>query len=203
MEILWRIQDNLLQGGWVMIPLAAVSLAMWAMIVDRLLLYGELTRRDLDLDEARAALSAGEMPDSRGLHARLVGLFLHSRGERRRGDPALLRACADELRRGYEGRLTLIEVLAAMSPLLGLLGTVLGMIETFDVISLHGTGNPRAMASGISVALITTQAGLLVAIPGMFAAGRLRRMAGNRTLRLEAAVTALGRELWIQREASS
>ena len=51
------------------------------------------------------------------------------------------------------------------------------------------------MASGISVALITTHTGLLVAIPGLFAAGRLRRMASNRNLQLEETVVALGREL--------
>jgi biopolymer transport protein ExbB len=193
--MVWRILDHLLQGGWVMLPLAAVSVAMWALIVDRFLLYRELGRRDLDLAEAGAALRRGEAPDGRGLRARLVAGYLAWRGTGGGGGPSLLRASADELRREYEGGVTLIEVLAAMSPLLGLLGTVLGMIETFDVISVFGTGNPRAMASGISVALITTQTGLLVAIPGLFAAGRLRRMATHRNLQLEETVVALGREL--------
>ena len=58
-------------------------------------------------------------------------------------------------------------VLAAAAPLLGLLGTVTGMVETFRVIGLYGMGNAQAMASGIKAALITTQAGLLVAIPGL------------------------------------
>jgi len=75
------------------------------------------------------------------------------------------------------------------------LGTVLGMIETFQIISLFGTGNPRAMASGISVAMITTQMGLLVAVPGLFMAGRLRRMAGNRNIFLQEAVVVIEREL--------
>jgi biopolymer transport protein ExbB len=58
-----------------------------------------------------------------------------------------------------------------------LLGTVLGMIETFEVIALFGTGNAKAMAGGISVALVTTQAGLLVAVPGLLVSAALARRA--------------------------
>ncbi len=63
------------------------------------------------------------------------------------------------------GGLPTIAVLAAVSPLLGLLGTVTGMIETFQSITLFGTGDPKLMSGGISEALITTQLGLAVAIP--------------------------------------
>ncbi len=55
----------------------------------------------------------------------------------------------------------------AVAPLLGLLGTVVGMVETFEVINLFGIGNPHLMAQGISVALLTTQAGLIVAFPAL------------------------------------
>lgn len=58
-----------------------------------------------------------------------------------------------------------LAVLAAVSPLLGLLGTVTGMIETFQSITLFGTGDPKLMSGGISQALVTTQLGLAVAIP--------------------------------------
>lgn len=61
--------------------------------------------------------------------------------------------------------LTTLTVFAAVAPLLGLLGTVTGMIETFQSISLFGTGDPKLMSGGISQALITTQLGLMVAIP--------------------------------------
>lgn len=61
--------------------------------------------------------------------------------------------------------LTTLTVFAAVTPLLGLLGTVIGMIETFQSISLFGTGDPKLMAGGISYALVTTQLGLAVAIP--------------------------------------
>lgn len=63
--------------------------------------------------------------------------------------------------------LNTLGTIASVSPLLGLLGTVFGMIEVFNDIVLQGTGNPGALAGGISVALITTAAGLCVAIPAM------------------------------------
>ncbi len=63
---------------------------------------------------------------------------------------------------------SLIKLLASVAPLLGLLGTVVGMIETFQSISLFGTGDPKLMAGGISQALVTTMLGLLVAIPLLF-----------------------------------
>ena len=56
-------------------------------------------------------------------------------------------------------------VIAAVAPLLGLLGTVTGMIGTFDVITQFGTGDPKMLSGGISEALVTTQMGLIVAIP--------------------------------------
>lgn len=78
----------------------------------------------------------------------------------------------------YSRGLNLIATLAGMMPMLGLLGTVTGMIATFKVIALQGTGDAQAMADGISVALVTTQAGLLTAIPitlgYTFVVGRLK-----------------------------
>ena len=58
-----------------------------------------------------------------------------------------------------------IKFFAAVAPLLGLLGTVIGMIETFQAITLFGTGDPKQMAGGISQALVTTMLGLIVAAP--------------------------------------
>ena len=62
---------------------------------------------------------------------------------------------------------TFIIVIAAVSPLLGLLGTVTGMISTFDIITEFGTGDPKLLSSGISIALVTTEVGLAVAIPAL------------------------------------
>ena len=64
--------------------------------------------------------------------------------------------------------LSTLGMLAAIAPLLGLLGTVTGMINTFHVITYYGTGDPRMMSGGISEALVTTMLGLMVAIPIMF-----------------------------------
>ncbi len=62
-----------------------------------------------------------------------------------------------------------IKLIASVAPLLGLLGTVVGMIATFQAITLFGTGDPKLMANGISEALVTTMLGLVVAIPTLFA----------------------------------
>ncbi|VAW04890.1 MotA/TolQ/ExbB proton channel family protein [hydrothermal vent metagenome] len=64
--------------------------------------------------------------------------------------------------------LTLIKVIAAISPLMGLLGTVTGMINTFQAMTLFGTGDPKLMAGGISQALVTTVLGIVVALPTLF-----------------------------------
>jgi biopolymer transport protein ExbB len=79
---------------------------------------------------------------------------------------------AVEERGGREGiildkRVGILSTIAHLAPLLGLLGTVSGMIKTFNVISLQGAGNPAMLAGGISEALITTATGLCVAIPAL------------------------------------
>jgi biopolymer transport protein ExbB len=79
--------------------------------------------------------------------------------------------------------LPVLSVLGTIAPLLGLLGTVTGMISTFQVITLHGTGNPRLMSGGISEALVTTELGLAVAIPIMLVhvilSRRVNRLVGE------------------------
>ncbi len=74
---------------------------------------------------------------------------------------------------------TPIMVVAAVAPLLGLLGTVTGMISTFDIITEFGTGDPKLLSSGISIALITTEIGLVVAIPALIAGNLLSSWADN------------------------
>ncbi|WP_027848739.1 MotA/TolQ/ExbB proton channel family protein [Marinospirillum minutulum] len=99
--------------------------------------------------------------------------------------PEALEANLDELlvreAAALEKGLALVKLLAAMAPLLGLLGTVTGMIATFQAITLFGTGDPAMMASGISQALVTTVLGLLTAVPLLLAhlllQGRSRKLA--------------------------
>jgi len=81
--------------------------------------------------------------------------------------------------------LPFLAITAAASPLLGLLGTVVGMIQTFQLITLFGTGDAKSLSSGISVALITTAMGLIVAIPTLILHGALSRMAKHKLGQLE------------------
>ena len=80
-----------------------------------------------------------------------------------------------------------ILVIAAVAPLLGLLGTVTGMIETFEIITRFGTGDPKLLATGISVALITTEVGLMVAIPLLLSGNLLNGWCQNLKNALELA----------------
>ncbi|MDD4275342.1 MAG: MotA/TolQ/ExbB proton channel family protein [Desulfobacter postgatei] len=87
--------------------------------------------------------------------------------------------------------LSTMGMLAAISPLLGLLGTVTGMIDTFHVITMHGTGDPRMMSGGISEALVTTMLGLSVAIPIMLSHTLLSRAVENCVEMMEEKATTL------------
>ncbi len=91
-----------------------------------------------------------------------------------------------------------IMILAAAAPLLGLFGTVSGMVETFRVIGIYGMGNAQAMASGIREAMITTQAGLLVAIPGMLVGQIMRKKVKG--IHRDLLVFQRGVSQWIEKE---
>jgi biopolymer transport protein ExbB len=193
---LWQIEEYLKQGGWVMIPLAICSLVMWTLILERLHAFRGLTGRDIEIRQALFALNGGHLDTSgKGLFTRLLRRFMQERSGVSDIDRHVLRQVSQRLRRDLSRFLAVIAVLAGIAPLLGLLGTVLGMIETFDVISVFGTGNAKAMAGGISVALITTQTGLLVAIPGLFLSGFLMRRASRLEIRLNEFTTILERHI--------
>ena len=92
----------------------------------------------------------------------------------------------------FERHLSTISTLGGAAPLLGLLGTVLGMIQLFDVITRYGTSDPKLLAGGIAVALVTTQMGLMVAIPVMLLHNALANRADLLSARTEeAAIAAL------------
>jgi biopolymer transport protein ExbB len=181
--------DHLYAGGPVMLPLVLVSLVMWVLIVDRLLFFRRLQRRNMTRRKALEHVRNRRLPDSRrfrGAVSLLVAEFLRRRSGERRLDRHILDETVRTLNRSLDDYLALIGVLAAVAPLLGLLGTVIGMLATFDVLAVFGTGNAKAMAGGISEALITTQTGLLVALPGLYMKGFLQRRA--RTLQQRIAV---------------
>lgn len=81
--------------------------------------------------------------------------------------------------------LDLIKVLVSLCPMLGLLGTVTGMIAVFDLMSVSGSSDPKLMASGISMATLPTMAGMVAALAGMFAHSRLVKVATRKALHLE------------------
>jgi len=134
-----------------------------------------------------------EIPN--GLRTRVVASFLKERTGNNKVDRSILDLCAMRERPHLRRSLSVIAVLAAVAPLFGLLGTVTGMITTFDVITLFGTGNAKAMAGGISEALITTQSGLLVAIPGLFMSAFLIRRAHRLENSLDELVMTLKRNI--------
>ena len=87
-------------------------------------------------------------------------------------------------RANLDHTIPLIRMLVALCPMLGLLGTVTGMMAVFDVIGLLGTGNARAMASGIYKATIPTMAGMIVALPGLYFRVALQREVNRRVEKL-------------------
>ena len=188
--------DYLRHGGWVMAPIVVVSVVMWTLILERWQVLRGLARGDLDLPATLAAVRGQtELPTGDGLRVQLVESFQAARSGRAALDREILAQCGTRLDRELENRHEVIAVLASIAPLLGLLGTVLGMIEIFEVIADFGTGNVRALAGGIAVALVTTQTGLLVAIPGLVLSGRLRDHAWRLRHVLAETTALLDREL--------
>ncbi|MFN2354523.1 MAG: MotA/TolQ/ExbB proton channel family protein [Desulfopila sp.] len=193
-----RLGDYMQAGGLVMWPLAAISVVMWLLIVERVLFVRRLNRKGMSFQDAWQHVQDGAIPDPRQ-HGGAVSLLVRRFIGARSGDDRMDRHILDEtvmcLNRSLFSNLSVIGVLAAIAPLLGLLGTVTGMIATFDVLAVFGTGNAKAMAGGISEALITTQTGLLVAIPGLYMKGFLDRRVRNLSKGIAAAGLYIRRQL--------
>ena len=196
MDLIANAYEYLLPGGPVMIPLILTSLWMWALIVERLFYFRRIAKDDVDLKQAIEMLSARTLPQPpMGLRTRIVTSFLKERSGNKKLDQRILDQYVMRERPYIRRFLSVIAVLAAVAPLFGLLGTVTGMMTTFDVIAVFGTGNAKAMAGGISEALITTQSGLLVAIPGLFMSVFLIRRADHLENSLDELLMTLKRNL--------
>ena len=135
---------------------------------------------------ATAAVSNGRSPLDRVLAAGLSALGRPREAREAAVEQALLSETG-QLTRG----LPAIAVLAGVAPLLGLLGTVTGMIDMFAVISAQGSGNAKSLSGGISEALICTQAGMLVAIPLLLLHAWLARLSDRRAQILEEAACGM------------
>lgn len=188
-------------GAPIIAVLALLSLLSWALIVVKVLQLwhcrsGEKLRTEaFDLwrkgekDAARTLLDKGKSPADRIASSAMDAL------QRGLGGPALE---AELTRRGNEeisrltGMIRILELIAMVSPLLGLLGTVLGMIQSFQELEMaQGAANASVLAGGIWQALLTTAAGLLVAIPAAVAAGLFSARIDNAAQSIESAVGRL------------
>ncbi len=156
-----NVQERIEQGGvvgYIILALGAIGLFYAIFRLSVLVMTGNKMKQQIDnpvassdnpLGRVLAATEQTTIEDTETLELLL--------------DEAITREVPD-----LEKGLSMIKLFAAVAPLLGLLGTVTGMIATFQAISLFGTGDPKLMANGISQALVTTMLGLSVAIPLLF-----------------------------------
>lgn len=167
--------ELLVAGGWVMLPIMACSVIALAIIGERFwsLQRNRITPRNLvaqvwqwdqtdQLDDDRIKNLRAGSPLGRILAAGLANRH-HSREVMKEVIEETGRHCVHEMQR----YLNSLGTIASITPLLGLLGTVIGMIKVFATITTQGVGDTSALAGGISEALITTATGLSVAIPAL------------------------------------
>jgi len=162
------IRDFLELGGPVLRVIAIVILLMWILILERLIYFRtglqQIIRDSFAEWEARS--------ERRSWHAHQIRAAIISRA-----------------RMSANQGLAMIQTLVALCPLLGLLGTVVGMITVFQAMAVSGTGNARAMAAGVSMATVPTMAGMVGALSGVFLVTILTRQARRRIAILEDEMT--------------
>ncbi len=147
MPVLDDIQQLLYAGGNVLWVILLLSICLWTLIAERLLYF----RQDYPNQQQQWLTRWQQRNDKHSTHALLIRQCIIS-----------------EAKISMNKTLPIINILVALCPLLGLLGTVTGMISVFDVMAVTGTGNARAMASGVSQATIPTMAGMVIAITGLY-----------------------------------
>jgi biopolymer transport protein ExbB len=185
--------DLLLSGGPILVIILLVSLYALYLFFERLM---KLSRERVDAD--RLMMRVNSAVRERNLEAALAACDDHGGPVARVLRAALLRlpygrsaveAAFQEATLEQEQRLSRglrpLATIAQVSPLLGLLGTVTGMIIAFAEISQQGTGNPAALADGIGQALVTTAAGLIVAIPTLMGHNYLASRVENIMIEIE------------------
>jgi len=138
-----------------------------------------------DLAEGSQAAAAKRAAEIEGVAGEMLQTGVRHAGESRSVLEELLFEKVLRVRPTLERFLPFLAITAAAAPLLGLLGTVIGMINTFQLITIFGTGDAKSLSSGISEALMTTALGLVVAIPTLILHGALSRMAKRKLGLLE------------------
>ncbi len=151
------------RGGDVLLAIGAVTFLMWTFMLERLWYFKVVQPREAK----RVEKIWRERSDHISWYADQVRRLLVS-----------------EVRTQLQQSVSTIRTLIALCPMLGLLGTVTGMIEVFDVMAVSGSGNTRAMASGVSRATIPTMAGMVAALSGMILSVQIERFANSETERV-------------------
>lgn len=195
-----EIIDLFRQGGWPMFPLALCSLATLTVILER----ATALRRDRVIAPEIVRILHEYGHDNGTTISHMLAICRHSKGafariaeeliQMRHLTHAQLLETMHAVGRTHVGRLerglTLLEIIAGISPLIGLLGTVLGMVSVFDAITAEGLGNPQILADGISKALVTTIAGLCVAIPALTFHGIYSKRVDDLSVEMQERATA-------------
>lgn len=170
-----EVWQFLVKGGIIMIPLAICSILGLAVVIEKAL---SLRRKKVIIPEIVTVLDNIQGPDDIGLalsicqkhdgpFASIIRVGLENRNEQK---DEIKEALVDQGRqevRTLERGLVILETIAGIAPLLGLLGTVIGILKVFSVISQLGVGQAAALSGGISEALITTIVGLSIGIPAV------------------------------------
>lgn len=170
------MQDIVIAGGWMMLPILVCSAVALGIVAERFwtLRPSRLAPPAL-LEEVRSGWKKGQLDGSyidrlrqdSPLGEILAAGLLNAKHGREIMKESIEEAAAKVVH-DLERFLSTLGTIAAIAPLLGLLGTVIGMIDVFSAIMIHGTGDAARLAGGISTALITTATGLTVAIPAIF-----------------------------------
>ena len=162
-------------GGWLMLPIILCSIVALAIVIERFVTLREsrILPRNLVADVWRMA-SNRELTEERVREiqhgsplGRVLAAGLLDRTQQRETMKASIEEVGGHVAHELGRYLNALGTIAAVTPLLGLLGTVVGMISVFTNITTVGVGNPAQLAGGISQALITTAGGLMVAIPAL------------------------------------
>jgi len=171
------VLDILISGGILMIPIILCSVAVVAIVIERFwTLMPEKIAPRQQLGQVWSLIQNNQMDGEKLKELRrsspLGRILAAGLANSRHGRDVMkdsIEESASQVVHDMERLLSILGTIAAVTPLLGLLGTVFGMITVFNDIMLEGTGNAGVLAGGISQALITTAAGLSVAIPAMIA----------------------------------
>lgn len=162
------VRDFMELGGWVLSVIAATIFVMWALIIERLMYFRSVMKQM-----------------STSIHDQW-----EARNERRSWHAHMIReGLISQFSQATNSSIPMIQTMVALCPLLGLLGTVTGMIKVFEVMAVSGSGNVRAMAAGVSQATVPTMAGMVGALSGVLLVTMLSRRAAREVEFLEDSLT--------------